>query len=173
MPNLAIVQIATQVWSLVIYAALAVAFLRPWLKTLGRADALMAVISTHLFRYVALSTFAAQHDGYPISNTAAIEAVTGDVAGAIIAVTAVAMLWWRRPIGIALCWLLVIETIADFAVGLRRKALEPLWGLANGTTWLMLNFYVTLIVVSVPVLIWQLYARRQEPLEAQQRVVNS
>jgi len=28
----------------------------------------------------------------------------------------------------------------------------------------MLNFYVTLIIVSVPVLIWQLLARRGEPL---------
>jgi hypothetical protein len=164
-PNLATIQIATQFWSLILYTLLAVWFVRRWLKSLGRADALIVVISVHLFRYVALSTFLAQHDGYPISDTATIEAVIGDIAGAVIALAAAAALWGRRKIGIALCWLLVIETVADFVVGLRRKALEPLWGMASGTTWLMLNFYVTLIIVSVPVLIWQLYARRQEPLD--------
>jgi hypothetical protein len=164
MSALASIQIAANLASLVVYALLAKWFIAPWLKTLGRADALIALAIVHLFRYVALITFSAQHDGYPISSIAALEAVVGDVAGAVVALAAIWALRHRWRLGIILSWLLVIETAVDVVVGVRRKGLEPLWGDASGVTWVMLNFYVTLIVVSLPLLVWQLYARRGETL---------
>jgi hypothetical protein len=33
-----------------------------------------------------------------------------------------------------------------------------------GVTWLILTFYVPLLWVSLGLIVWQLYARRQEPL---------
>jgi hypothetical protein len=168
MSTLAAIQIGANLASLVIYGFLAKWFIAPWLKTLGRADALIALAIVHLFRYVALITFSAQHDGYPISNVAAGEAIVGDVAGAVLALAAIWALRRRWRLGIALSWLLVIETVVDIVVGVRRKSLEPLWGQASGVTWVMLNFYVTLIIVSVPLLVWQLYSRRGERLAHEQ-----
>jgi hypothetical protein len=165
MNHLAAIQIGTQLASLVVYGLLAVWFAVPWLKSLDRRQALIAIAATHLFRYVTLITYSAQHGGYPISDVAAFEAVVGDVAGAVVALLCVGALHARWRIGIGLSWLLVAETLADFSVGIRRKNLEPLWGLASGTTWLILNFYVTLLIVSVPLLIWQLAARRKEPID--------
>ena len=167
MISLANAQLGAQVTSLFVFGLLAVWFAAPFLKSLGRAEALIATISVHIFRYVTLITFTAKHDGYPISDIAAIEAVFGDVIGAMIAVMAIGFLhvrWYR--LGIASSWLLVFATSADFAVGIHRKALEPLWGAASGLTWFVLNFYVPLIMVSLPVLIWQLCARYGEPFNS-------
>jgi hypothetical protein len=152
--SLANAQIGAQVASLVVFGLLAVWFAAPFMKSLGRAEALIAAISVHIFRYVTLITFSAKHDGYPISDIAATEAVLGDVIGAAIAVMAIGFLhvrWYR--LGIASSWLLAFATAADFAVGIHRKALEPLWGAASGLTCFVLNFYVPLIMVSLPVLI--------------------
>jgi hypothetical protein len=164
MNHLAGVQISAQLASLVVYGLLAVWFVAPWLKRLSRADALIVIATTHVFRYVTLLTYSAQRDGYPISDVAAFEAVAGDVGGAVIALAAVAALRYRWSVGIGLSWVLAAATLLDFVVGIRRKALEPLWGLAGGTTWVLLNFYVTLLMVSLPLLVWQLYARRSESL---------
>jgi hypothetical protein len=161
--SLANAQIGAQVASLIVFGLLAVWFAAPFLKALGRSEALIVAMSVHIFRYVTLITFSAQHDGYPISDIAAIEAVFGDVIGAGIAVMAIGFLhvrWYR--LGVASSWLLVFATAADFAVGIHRKALEPLWGAASGLSWFVLNFYVPLIMVSLPVLIWQLCARYGE-----------
>jgi hypothetical protein len=38
-------------------------------------------------------------------------------------------------------------------------------GAAGGVTWMILVFYVPLIVVSVALLLWQLYRRRNESLD--------
>jgi hypothetical protein len=83
---------------------LAVWFVAPWLKRLGRADALIVIATTHLFRYGTLLTYSAQNDGYPISDIAALEAVDGDVTGAVIALAAVGALRYRWSVGIALSW---------------------------------------------------------------------
>jgi hypothetical protein len=167
MISLANAQIYAQLASLAVFTLLAVRFAAPFLNRLGRAQALIAIASIHVFRYVTLATYSAKHGGYPISDIAAIEAVVGDVVGAAIGLVTVGVLharWYR--LGIACSWLLVFATTADFAVGIHRKALEPLWGAASGLTWFILNFYVPLIMVSLPVLVWQLCARYGEPFNA-------
>ena len=161
MPLLARAQFAANVWSLLAYGLLAIIVVRPWLKRQERAVALRALVAPHLFRYVALLLFSARQAGYPISEVAAAEAVVGDLAGAALAWLAFATLnRWPR-LGTVLCWILVVETLADFAVGIRRKALEPLWGAAEGATWVLLNFYVTLVMAVLPLLAWQLWTRRR------------
>jgi hypothetical protein len=72
----------------------------------------------------------------------------------------------RGSLGFASDVMIVIATATDFAVGIHRKAAEPLWGAASGVTWLILNFYVPLLMVSLPILVWQLCARSGEPFSA-------
>jgi hypothetical protein len=38
-------------------------------------------------------------------------------------------------------------------------------GAASGVTWLILGFYVPLLVVSLALIIWQLYSRRGEAID--------
>jgi len=110
-------------------------------------------------------TFSAQRDGFPISDDGLFEIVIGDVAGAALALAAIIALRYRARFGIALTWLLAVETTFDTVTNIRGGVREHLMGAASGATWLVLVFYVPLVVVSVVLLLWQLTARRGEMLD--------
>ena len=61
-------------------------------------------------------------------------------------------------------WLFVLETVADFvnasAISIRERTSET----AHALTWLILNMYVPLLVVSLGLLVWQAVSRRDEDL---------
>src|SRR5207247_645930 len=46
---------------------------------------------------------------------------------------------------------------------------ERLFGAASGVTWFILSFYVPVIIVSLGLLVWQLYTRRGEALTSSAR----
>jgi hypothetical protein len=157
-------QASAQLLSLVVFGAIARWYVVPWLKTRGRADALIALLWVHVFRYVALQVFSAQRDGFPISDAGAMEIVAGDLGGAITAFTAIALLRHRARLAIPLTWLLVAETIYDTVSNIRGGVREHLMGAASGVTWLVLIFFVPMVVVTLVLLISQLYSRRGEAL---------
>jgi hypothetical protein len=163
-------QVGAMLGSLIVSTLLAIWYYVPWSLRVTRRDALLALLWLHVPRYITLILFSAQHDGYPISNRAALEAVVGDVAGAAIALLSIIAIQSlpsaHRRIGIWLSWILATETTADMIVGILRKAHEPLWGKAAGVTWLILDFYIPVLMVSVPLLVWQLISRRNEPLSS-------
>jgi hypothetical protein len=154
--------------SIAIYGLIALWYVVPWLKKLGRAEALIALSWFHIFRYTSPYIFVAQREGYPISDLAATQIMVGDLAGAAIALVAIILLRSRVRLGIVFSWLLVVETLVDFVVGARQRAIEPR-AAPTGVWWLILNFCAPLILVSLPLLIWQLYARRNEPLADTQK----
>ena len=157
-------QAGAQLVSLAVYVMVAVWYVAPWLARRKRTEALIALLWLHVFRYVALQIFSAQQEGFPISMGGAMEIVIGDVAGAIIALTAIALLRLRANAGIALAWLLVIETATDTVLNIRGGIEEHLMGVAGGVVWMILVFYVPAIVVSVGLLAWQLMTRRHEAI---------
>jgi hypothetical protein len=157
-------QASAQFLSLFVYAAIAAWYVAPWLKSRSRADALIALLWVHVFRYVALEVFSAQHTGFPISDGGAMEIVIGDVAGAVIAFATIALLRYRVRFAIPLAWLLVAETAYDTVTDIHGGIQEHLMGAASGTTWRTLVFFVPMVVVSTVLIAWQLYARRRETL---------
>ncbi len=140
----------------------------PWLGRLARADALIALLWVHVLRYVALQVFSAQHTGFPISDHGAMEIVVGDVAGAVMAFVAIALLRHRARLAIPLVWLLVVETAYDTVTNIHGGVQEHLMGAASGVTWMILVFFVPMVVVSGVLMAWQLYARRGEDLSSSQ-----
>ena len=157
-------QAGAQLISLVVYAAIARWYVAPWLKLRTRADALVPLLWVHVFRYVALNVFSAQQTGFPISDGGAMEIVVGDVAGAVMAFAAIALLRRRFSLAIPLAWVLVLETIYDTVTNIAGGVREHLMGAASGVTWLVLVFFVPAVIVSLVLVIWQLYARRGEAL---------
>jgi hypothetical protein len=157
-------QAGAQLITLFVFIALARWYVMPWLAARLRAEALIALLWVHVFRYVALQVFVAQRDGFPISSGGAMEIVIGDVGGAIIAFAAIILLRQRAVAGIALCWILVAETATDTFLNIRGGIEEHLMGAASGVTWMILVFFVPAVVVSIGLLAWQLVIRRQEPL---------
>jgi hypothetical protein len=158
-------QAGAQLVSLAVYIAIARWYVAPWLAKRGRAEALVALLWVHVFRYVALQIFAAQRDGFPISVQGATEIVIGDVFGAAIAMTAIILLRRGLHAGVILCWILVFETAADTVLNLRGGIEEHLIGAATGVVWMILVFFVPAIVVSTGLLAWQLIVRRHEAPE--------
>ncbi|SEE06748.1 hypothetical protein SAMN05444161_5923 [Rhizobiales bacterium GAS191] len=158
-------QASAQLLSLIVFAAIARWHVAPWLNRSARADALIALIWVHVFRYVALQVFSAQRDGFPISDGGAMEIVAGDVGGAIIAFIAIALLRQRARLAIPLVWLLAAETVYDTIANIRGGVREHLMGAASGVSWLVLSFFVPMLVVSTGLIIWQLYSRRNEALD--------
>jgi hypothetical protein len=158
-------QAGAQFLSLIVFTAAARWYVVPWLKGRTRADALIALLWVHVFRYVALQVFSAQHDGFPISNSGAMEIVIGDVAGAVIAFATIALLRYRVRLAIPLVWLLALETVYDTITNIQGGVREHLMGAASGVTWMVLTYFVPMVVVSCVLLVWQLYARRGEALD--------
>ena len=158
-------QAGAQLVSLIVYSALARWYVVPWLQRRQRCDALIALLWVHVFRYVALQVFSSQRDGFPISDGAALDIVLGDVAGAAIAFMAITLLRHRVRAGVALAWLLAAETVYDTINNIRGGISEHLMGAASGATWLVLVFFVPLVIVSMVLLVWQLYSRRGEALD--------
>jgi hypothetical protein len=161
-------QASAQLMSLIVLAAIARWYIVPWLIRNARADALIALLWVHVFRYVALQVFSAQHNGFPISDGGAMEIVVGDVIGAILAFVAIALLRRRARLAIPLSWLLAVETAYDTLTNIHGGVQERLMGAASGVTWMILTFFVPMVVVSSVLLIWQLYSRRNEELGSAQ-----
>ena len=158
-------QASAQLLSLVVFSAIAQWYVSPWLKSRPRADALIALLWVHVFRYVALQVFSAQQTGFPISDGGAMEIVVGDVAGAVIAFVTIALLRHRVRFAVPLAWLLVAETAYDTVSNIQGGVHEHLMGAASGVTWLVLIFFVPIVVVSAVLIAWQLYSRRGEALD--------
>ena len=159
-------QAAAQVASLLVFTLIARWYAVPLLVVRGRAAALTPLLWIHVFRYVALQAFVAQRDGCPISDGGVMAIVLGDVSGAALALAAIVALRLRLRLGIALSWVLVMETAYDTVENISNGSREHLLGQASGVNWLILAFYVPLILVSLALILWQLYARRGESLAA-------
>jgi hypothetical protein len=69
-------------------------------------------------------------------------------------------------LAIPLAWLLVAETTIDTIINIRGGIRENLMGAAGGVTWLIIGFYVPLLIVSLVLIIWQLYTRRGERFDS-------
>jgi hypothetical protein len=158
-------QAGAQLTSLVIFGAIARWYVVPWLNQRTRADALIPLLWVHVFRYVALNVFSAQHTGFPISDGGAMDIVVGDVGGAVMGFIAIALLRLRLRLAIPLAWVLVAETAYDTVSNIRGGIAEHLMGAASGVTWLVLVFFVPALIVSTVVLLSQLYSRRGEALD--------
>jgi hypothetical protein len=157
--------IRVQFVSIVVCSCMAWLYIVPWLRKADRANALTALLWVHVFRYVVLYLYVAQREGYPISDIAVMELVIGDLGGAILAAASIAFLRMRSRLGLMLAGLVIVESIADMIGGFIIRSIEPPRADATGVWWLIFVFFAPLIAVSLPLITWQLYARRGEPLK--------
>jgi len=152
------------VLSFVVFAIMAVLYVAPWLATRRRAEALIPLLWVHAFRHVALQIYSAQQFGFAVSDRARDEIAAGDVTCMVLAVISIVALHYRLHIAPVLVWVLVAVTIVDLVNATIAGVREQLFATASGLTWLILTFYVPLLWVSLGLIVWQLYSRRQEPL---------
>ena len=155
--------VATSI-SFVVFLVFAVWHAVPWMNRRPLAIALSVPLWIHAFRHVALQVFSAQRFGFQLSDNLARQIAWGDVAGGLLALAALWLLRSRSRAATVVIWLFVAETVVDFVnasvISIREKTSET----AHALTWLILNIYVPLLVVSLALLVWQLVSRRGEDL---------
>jgi len=151
-----------QLITILAYALIAWWYVAPWLRRRPLAQALTALLWVHVFRYTVLYLYVAQHEGYPISTAAAEELVIGDLAGAVLAMASIVALRFNWRIGLTLCWLVVAESALDFLGATYLRLSEPARADATGVWWVVFVYFGPLILVSLPLMVWQLYTREKE-----------
>jgi hypothetical protein len=148
--------------SFVVFILVAVWYAAPWMNRRPLAIALGVPLWIHAFRYVALQVFSAQRFGFHIPDNLARQIAWGDVAGGVLALVALWLL--RSRAAVVVIWLSVVETVIDLVnasvISIRERTSET----AHALTWLILNVYVSVLVVSLALLVWQLVSRRDEDL---------
>jgi hypothetical protein len=150
--------------SFIVFLSMATWYVLPWLKSRNRADALIALLWVHAFRYVALQIFSAQKFGFAVSDGARDQIAIGDLIGAVLAVSAIIALRYRTRISIVLTWFFAVETAFDLVNGTIAGLNEHLFETAGAVTWLILTFYVPVLWISLGIIIWQLLSRRNEAM---------
>jgi hypothetical protein len=149
--------------------ALAIWFVVPKLRNTGRAKALMALTSVHLGRTLCLEIYSSQDAGMKMANNIRDQIVVGDLLGWVLALIILFCLAWRLRFSVVLIWLLAIETVVDMGSGTIALIRAGTIGDVNGTSWLIVAFYLPVVQVAVGLSIWQLITRRSEPLFAAQK----
>ena len=150
--------------SLIVYSLIAIWYVVPWLKKLDKRQALTAPLWVHVFRYLALYLLVAQREGYAISEPVLKVVVIGDLSGAMLALTGIIFLRMRSRLGPIFAALVLVASITDFAVGTYVRSHHGQDPEATGVWWLVFVFFAPLVLVSLPLLGWQLYKRRGEAL---------
>ena len=140
----------------------AVWYAAPWMNRRPLAVALSVPLWIHAFRHVALQVFSAQRSDSSIPDNLARQIAWGDVAGGRPRAGGALAPSSRSRAAIVVIWLFVAETVVDFVnasvISIRERTSET----AHALTWLILNIYVPLLVVSLALLVWQLVSRRDE-----------
>jgi hypothetical protein len=134
----------------------------PWMRQRPAVVAICACLWVHAFRIVALQIFSARRFGFEIPLSVAQLIAWGDVLGAGLAVLGIWLMRRRNAAAITVLWLFLIETAVDLSygtvVGIRHHATAT----AHDLTWVILNFYVPALWVTLVLAAWQITTRRAE-----------
>ena len=121
----------------------------PRVRGSSAARALVPLLWVHAGRHVALQLYSAQAHGFDVSDSVRNQIAYGDLAGMLLALLCLAGLHWRWPAVRTLLWVFVVVTVADLANALRGGLVEDLLGKATDVSWLILNFYVPALWITV------------------------
>jgi len=153
-----------QFLNLGVVITLAIWFAVPWLKKRSRVDALTALVLVHLGRTLCLQIYSSQQAGMVMSDSFRDKVVVGDLTGWVLALVIVICLRCRARFTTFLIWVLVAETIIDIGPSSLDAIRTNTMGQINGTTWLIVAFYVPVMMVALGLTVWQLLSRRGQPL---------
>ena len=142
--------------SFVALGLLTVTEVKPRLERLPVERALVPLLWVHAARHIALQLFSAQSNGFEVSDNVRDQIVYGDLAGMLLAILAITALWQRWRTARLIVWTFVVATILDLANALRGGIVEGLLGKATDVSWLILNFYVPALWVTVGLVVWLL-----------------
>jgi len=117
---------------------------------------LTAPLWIHAFRQIAMQIFSARKFGFDVPLGLAREIAWGDVVGALLALTCLWLLRYGSRWARVVLWIFVIETLVDLVNATIQGVRNEVFTTANGVTWVILNFYVPLLWVTLALIVWRL-----------------
>ena len=136
----------------------------PWLRRIGRVDALAPLLWIHVARCVALQIYSAQSAGLPVPDGIRDQIAYGDVLTALLAFVSIILLRYRVSIAVPAVWIMSVVGILDLLNAMAGGIKTEMFDHASGVTWLILTFYVPVLWVTHILIVWQLVSRCGEPL---------
>jgi hypothetical protein len=164
MTELTAAALVAMVLSFVVFITAAAWYAVPWLRAVALGAALTPLLWIHAFRYVALQLFSAQEFGFAVPDPTRDQIVYGDLIGMGLALATLCALHYRWRLAIALAWVFVVATVLDLSNAAVMGIREDLFDKATDVSWLILTFYVPALWVSVALVVWQLWTRRDQRL---------
>lgn len=154
----------TTVLAFIVVAAFAGWHAVPRMRQRPAAVAIGACLWVHTLRIVALQIYSTRRFGYDIPASMANQIAWGDVVGACLALLALWLLRRRSVAAVPVICLFIVETALDFlnaaALGIRHHSART----AHDLSWVILNFYVPVLLISFALATWQLITRHAELL---------
>jgi hypothetical protein len=164
MTDLTAAALVAMALSFVVFATAAAWYAVPWMRAVALGVAITPLLWIHAFRYIALQLFSAQEFGFAIPDLTRDGIVYGDLVGMALALATLYALRHRWRLAIALAWGFVVATVLDLGNAAVMGIREHLFDKATDVSWLILTFYVPALWVSVALVVWQLWTRRDERL---------
>jgi hypothetical protein len=164
MTDLTAAALVAMVLSFVVFTAAAAWYAVPWMRAVALGAAITPLLWIHAFRYVALQLFSAQAFGFAIPDRTRDQIVYGDLIGMVLALATLYALRYRWRFAIPLAWVFVVATVLDLSNAAVMGIREHLFDKATDVSWLTLTFYVPALWVSVALVAWRLWTRRDERL---------
>src|SRR5262245_34039004 len=127
----------------------------PWMKRHPLATAVSAPLWIHAFRQIAMQIFSARTFGFDVPLSLAREIAWGDVVGALLALTCLWLLRYRSRWARVALWIFIVETFVDLVNATIQGIRNEVFTTANGVTWVILNFYVPLLWVTLALILWR------------------
>jgi hypothetical protein len=164
MTDLTTAALVAMVLSFVVFITASAWYAVPWLRAVALGAALTPLLWIHAFRYVALQLFSAQEFGFAVPDPTRDQIVYGDLIGMGLALATLCALHYRWRLAIPLAWVFVVATVLDLSNAAVMGIREDLFDKATDVSWLILTFYVPALWVSVALVVWQLWTRRDQRL---------
>lgn len=142
--------------SILAFAVVARAFLRPWLGTLSKREALMWLTLPHIFRHIGMVFLVPGTVSEGLRDSFAGPAAYGDLLTGVLALVALLALHNNWKPQFALVWLFNIVGVVDLATALPQTDVAPFFGAA----WYIPTMLVPLLLVT-HVMSFARLARRQ------------
>jgi hypothetical protein len=161
--NLTAAAIIAQTITFAALVTAAIWYAAPWMKRHSLATALTAPLWIHALRQVAMQIFSARKFGFDVPLSLAREIAWGDVAGALLALTCLWLLRYRSRWARVVLWIFVVETVVDLVNATIQGIRNEVFTTANGVTWVILNFYVPLLWVTLALIAWRLISPDEVP----------
>ncbi|HMF97560.1 MAG TPA: hypothetical protein VKE96_24840 [Vicinamibacterales bacterium] len=134
-------------FSLVVFAAVAVWYIGPALRSRPVTDALVPLFLVHALRYLPSSAFAPGQIDPRVPADAMSAIAFGDLASAVLALLAAVFLHYRWTGALAVAWVVNVVTSIDWLYAGFLAASRQLVTYPMGGNWYIINYYVPVIGV--------------------------